>query len=157
MKSQYRKHYVIRLAICVGILLIVSFLLPACSNDLENSSTDSSNFTVQTPSLPLKSYESEFLYENIPVPEGADVFVLNEFEDDKNHNYFFSLENFDMQEAKDYVKTLENSLITREMYDEYDKNDYPMLNYVGHTKDGVKIMLTQCDTIGGIEIHIDKK
>ena len=90
------------------IVLIVSIsLLSACSD----GSTEKENPNITEPSLPLQAYTGAFLYDNIPAPTTADVYVLTNITDDQHEIYSFTLENFTLQEAKDYIEILKGSVI----------------------------------------------
>lgn len=133
--------------IIIAVFSLILFL-SACSNGKEE-------INLQEPNLPLQAFNGEFLYKDIPAPMNADVFVFTEGSDEDYEHYSFSFENFTLQEAKEYIVLLENTVIVkRKMYDVYTKNDYPMLNYFGYLKDGSAISLSQCDMSGGIMINI---
>lgn len=139
-------------AILLALFAFVIFL-SACSAE----SKDEESLRVQEPSLPLEAYNGEFLHGDIPAPTGADVFILANSTDEEFDHYSFTFENFTLQEAKDYITLLEESVVEkREVYDVYTENDYPMLNYFGWLKDGSAITLSQCDTSGGITINAKK-
>ena len=136
------------------IVLIVSIsLLSACSD----GSTEKGNSNITEPSLPLQAYTGAFLYDNIPAPTTADVYVLTNITDDQHEIYSFTLENFTLQEAKDYIEILKSSVIEKqEKYDVYTENDYPILNYFGWLNNGNAVSISQCDNGGGIAISVAK-
>ena len=135
------------------VLIAFIFLLSACSVTPKKEE----NLSAQEPSLPLEAYNGKFLYGDIPTPIGADVFIFANSADEEFNHYSFSFENFTLQEAKDYIALLEESVVEkREAYDVYTENDYPILNYFGWLKDGSAITLSQCNTSGGIMINVKK-
>ena len=136
------------------IVLIVSIsLLSACSD----GSTEKGNSNITEPSLPLQAYTGAFLYDNIPAPTTADVYVLTNITDDQYEIYSFTFENFTLQEAKDYIEILKSSVIEKqEKYDIYTENDYPILNYFGWLNNGNAVSISQCDNGGGIMISVAK-
>ena len=136
------------------IVLIVSIsLLSACSD----GSTEKGNSNITEPSLPLQAYTGAFLYDNIPAPTTADVYLLTNITDDQYEIYSFTLENFTLQEAKDYIEILKGSVIEKqEKYDVYTENDYPILNYFGWLNNGNAVSISQCDNGGGIAISVAK-
>ena len=136
------------------IVLIVSIsLLSACSD----GSTEKENSNITEPSLPLQAYTGAFLYDNIPAPTTADVYVLTNITDGQHEIYSFTLENFTLQEAKDYIEILKSSVIEKqEKYDVYTENDYPILNYFGWLNNGNAVSISQCDNGGGITISVAK-
>lgn len=160
MQANVQYSTIIQLTVKRGIailsaLFVSVILLSACS--AESKSKDTESLRVQQPALPLEAHDGAFLYGDIPAPTGADVFVLANSTDEEFDHYSFSLENFTLQEAKDYIARLEESVVTkRESYDVYTENDYPMLNYFGWLKDGSAITLSQCNTSGGIMINVKK-
>ena len=136
------------------IVLIVSIsLLSACSD----GSTEKGNSNITEPSLPLQAYTGAFLYDNIPAPTTADVYVLTNITDEQYEIYSFTFENFTLQEAKDYIEILKSSVIEKqEKYDVYTENDYPILNYFGWLNNGNAVSISQCDNVGGITISVAK-
>ena len=137
--------------ISITLVIVMLLSLSACTFNSEPASDKS----LTEPILPLEVFSEEYLYANIPTPMTADVYVLTTTTDKKYQHYSFTFENFTLQEAKDYIVELENSIIKkREVYEINYDNDYPILNYLGWTDDGNSISLSQCNNSGGITINI---
>lgn len=134
-------------------LLIAIVLLSACSD----KSVDEKNLNITEPSLPLQAYKGEFLYDDIPVPTTADIYVLANSTDEQYEIYSFTFENFTLQEAKDYIEILKSTVIEKqEVYDVYTENDFPILNYFGWLNNGSAVTVSQCGNKGGITISVEK-
>lgn len=135
------------------VLLITIVTLSACSD----KSMDEGNLHIPEPSLPLQAYTGAFLYDDIPAPTTADVYVLTNNADEQYEIYSFTFENFTLQEAKDYIEILKSTVIEKqEVYDVYTENDFPILNYFGWLNNGSGITLSQCGNKGGITISVEK-
>lgn len=153
LKSQYRKLSVKSYFTVIFALFVFAFFMSACSTKPK----DKGSVEVQEPTIPLQAYNGEFLYGDIPAPIGVDVFIFSNSADEEYNHYSFSFENFTLQNAKEYIALLEESVVEkREAYDVYTENDYPILNYFGWLKDGSAITLSQCNTSGGIMINVKK-
>ncbi len=137
--------------ISITLVVVMLLSLSACTFNLEPVG----NKSLSELTLPLKEFSEKYLYENIPTPITADVYVLTTTTDKNYQHYSFTFENFTLQEAKDYIVELENSIIKKqEAYEINYDNDYPILNYLGWTDDGNSISLSQCNNSGGITINI---
>lgn len=153
LKSQYHNISVKSYFTLIFALFVFAFFLSACSTKPK----DKGSVDLQEPQVPLKAYSGEFLHGDIPAPIGADVFIFANSADEEYDHYSFSFENFTLQDAKDYIALLEESVVVkREAYDVYTEADYPMLNYFGWLKDGSAVTLSQCNTSGGIMINVKK-
>ena len=153
LRLRFRKSKGYRNAVLFIVLIVSISLLSACSD----GSTEKGNSNITEPSLPLQAYTGAFLYDNIPAPTTADVYVLTNITDDQHEIYSFTLENFTLQEAKDYIEILKGSVIEKqEKYDVYTENDYPILNYFGWLNNGNAVSISQCDNGGGIAISVAK-
>lgn len=152
-RLRFRKSKRHRNAILFIVLIVSISLLSACSD----KSMDEGNLHITEPSLPLQAYTGAFLYDDIPSPTTADVYVLTNNADEQYEIYSFTFENFTLQEAKDYIEILKSSVIEKqEMYDVYTENDYPILNYFGWLDNGKAVTLSQCGNKGGITISVEK-
>lgn len=146
----------------IGALLV--FFLTAgvfvgCSSkeSVEGSTVDSN--LLQAPELPLKKWTEEYLFEDIPAPKNTQVYELSNGTAYGWDYYGYKFENFTLEQAREYISLLESAGVSVEVYDEYYKNDYPILNYLGYTEDGVQVTVTQCHNSGscGINIRSEKQ
>lgn len=138
------------LTVIVFVLSVSMF--SGCSFNEKNQ--EETTVSVNAPEIPLKQWNDEYLYKNIPAPKNADVYVLTQSYYDSWKIYSFSFENFTMEEAKEYISSLESSLVTREHYDEYYKNEIPMLNYMGYVNDDLAVTISQCGESGGMTVNV---
>lgn len=115
---------------------------------------DEITVSVQAPELPLKPWNNEYLYEDIPAPKNSDVYVLAESHSDGWKIYAFSFENFTLEQAREYISILESDNVKREQYDEYYENEIPMLNYMGYVNDSLAVTLSQCGESGGMTVNV---
>lgn len=138
------------LTVIVFVLSISIF--SGCSFNEKNQ--EETTVSANAPEIPLKPWNDEYLYEDIPAPENADVYVLTQSYYDSWKIYSFSFENFTMEEAKEYISSLESSIVTREHYDEYYENEIPMLNYMGYVNDDLAVTISQCGESGGMTVNV---
>lgn len=141
------------LSVIVFTLTITMFTGCSGAQGYNEGTTENSNL-LKAPQLPLEVWKEEYLFENIPAPENADVYVLTESDSDGWKIYSFSFENFTLEEARKYISVLESDNVKREEYDEYYENEIPMLNYMGYVNDGLAVTLSQCGESGGMTINV---
>lgn len=141
-----------KIFLTVIVFVLSVSIFSGCSFNEKNQ--EETTVSVNAPEIPLKPWNDEYLYENIPAPQNADVYVLTESYYDSWKIYSFSFENFTMEEAKEYISLLESSLVTREHYDEYYKNEIPMLNYMGYVNDDLAVTVSQCGESGGMTVNV---
>lgn len=142
---------------CVLCMIVCLLLLVACTAQQETGAVISE----QEPSVSLYPLTGAYLYADVPVPDGADVFTLNTNmnpkEDDTYIYHSFSLENFTREEADRYIALLEETVIEeRESYIVYTESEYPIINYSGWLPGGSVFWLSQSNTDGGIIINEKK-
>lgn len=138
----------------IALILTVSVFAGCFGAQGYNEETTENSNLLKAPQLPLEVWEEEYLFENIPAPENADVYVLAESQSDGWKIYSFSFENFTLEEARKYISVLESDNVKREEYDEYYENEIPMLNYMGYVNDGLAVTLSQCGESGGMTINV---
>lgn len=155
MNSGFMKFSKIRIIFAVIALILTVSVFTGCSGaqGYNEGTTENSNL-LKAPQLPLEVWKEEYLFENIPAPENADVYVLTESDSDGWKIYSFSFENFTLEEARKYISVLESDNVKREEYDEYYENEIPMLNYMGYVNDGLAVTLSQCGESGGMTINV---
>ena len=138
--------------VCVFVALL--FFFSQCTVNQEEEESE----TIPLPSLPLAVFEGEFLYGNIPKPTEADVYVFMNSEDERYCHYSFQFDNFTIEEAKDYVELLEETVIQKRLaYDIYNEDgDFPTLNYFGWVDDRTSISFAQGNKRGGMSINVEK-
>lgn len=138
--------------LCTLIALLLLFTQCTVNQEEEESET------IPMPSLPLATFEGEFLYGNIPKPTEADVYVFMNSEDERYYHYSFQFDNFTIEEAKDYVELLEETVIQKRLaYDIYNEDgDFPTLNYFGWVNDKTSISFAQGNKRGGMSINVEK-
>lgn len=141
------------LSVIVFTLTITMFTGCSGAQGYNEGTTENSNL-LKAPQLPFEVWKEEYLFENIPAPENADVYVLTESDSDGWKIYSFSFENFTLEEARKYISVLESDNVKREEYDEYYENEIPMLNYMGYVNDGLAVTLSQCGESGGMTINV---
>lgn len=141
-----------KIFLTVIIFAVTICIFAGCS--FNEKPQEETTVSANAPEIPLKPWNDENLYENIPAPQNADVYVLTQSYYDSWKIYSFSFENFTMEEAKDYISLLESSLVTREHYDEYYKNEIPMLNYMGYVNDDLAVTISQCGESGGMTVNV---
>lgn len=141
------------LSVIVFILTVTMFTGCSGAQGYNEETTENSNL-LKAPQLPLEVWEEEYLFENIPAPKNADVYVLAESDSDGWKIYSFSFENFTLEESREYISVLESDLVKREHYDEYYENESPMLNYMGYVNDDLAVTLSQCGNSGGMTINV---
>ncbi len=141
------------LSVIVFTLTITMFTGCSGAQGYNEETTENSNL-LKAPQLPLEVWKEEYLFENIPAPENADVYVLTESDSDGWKIYSFSFENFTLEEAREYISVLESDNVKREEYDEYYENEIPMLNYMGYVNDSLAVTLSQCGESGGMTINV---
>ncbi len=153
MKLQYHKSNFNKILTVFCVLFTGVFLLSSCSF---NEKSDK-NVSVQEPSFSMEKYSEPFLYDDIPTPQQGEVYKFTNTNDEEYDHYSFTFENFTLEDAKEYVALLEDTVVTKRVdYDVYTKNYYPILNYFGWLKDGSAVSLSQSDSSGGIIINIKK-
>lgn len=88
----------------------------------------------------------------------ADVYVFMNSEDERYYHYSFHFDNFTIEEAKDYVELLEETVIQKKLaYDIYNEDgDFPTLNYFGWAEDRTSISFAQGNKRGGMSINVEK-
>ena len=124
----------------------------------ENVKGDASNTdALESVRLPLELWQEEYLYEDIPAPESAQVYFLTKGNSDGWTIYSYSFEEFTFEEAEEYISHLESSLVKREHYDKYYGNDIPMINYLGYVGDGLAVTISQSGESGGMTISVKGK
>lgn len=135
-------------------LIVLLLLFTQCTVNQEEEESE----TIPMPSLPLAAFEGEFLYGNIPKPTEADVYVFMNSEDEKYYHYSFQFDNFTIEEAKDYVELLEETVIQKRLaYDIYNEDgDFPTLNYFGWVDAKTSISFAQGNKRGGMSINVEK-
>ncbi len=141
-----------KIFLTVIVFVLSVSIFSGCSFNEKNQ--EETTVSVNAPEIPLKPWNDENLYENIPAPKNADVYVLTESYYDSWKIYSFSFENFTMEEAKEYISSLESSIVTREHYDEYYENEIPMLNYMGYVNDDLAVTISQCGESGGMTVNV---
>lgn len=141
------------LSVIVFILTVTMFTGCSDAQGYNEETTENSNL-LKAPQLPLEVWEEEYLFENIPAPKNADVYVLAESDSDGWKIYSFSFENFTLEESREYISVLESDLVKRKHYDEYYENESPMLNYMGYVNDDLAVTLSQCGNSGGMTINV---
>lgn len=141
-----------KIFLTVIIFAVTICIFAGCSFNEKNQ--EETTVSVNAPEIPLKPWNDEYLYEDIPAPKNADVYVLTQSYYDSWKIYSFSFENFTMEEAKEYISLLESSIVTREHYDEYYKNEIPMLNYMGYVNDSLAVTISQCGESGGMTVNV---
>lgn len=154
IKYLYRKSSKFKAVASACALIAVVLLFTQCTVNQEEEESE----TIPIPSLPLAKFEGEFLYGNIPKPTEADVYVFMNSEDERYNHYSFQFDNFTIEEAKDYVKLLEETVIQRRLaYDIYNEDgDFPTLNYFGWVDDKTSISFAQGNKRGGMSINVEK-
>lgn len=155
MNSRFMKFSKIRIIFAVIALILTVSVFAGCSGNqgYNEEATEDVNL-LKYPQSPLKMWKNEYLFENIPAPENADVYVLAESQSDEWKIYAFSFENFTLEEAREYISVLESDNVKREQYDEYYGNEIPILNYLGYVNDGLAVTLSQCGDSGGMTINV---
>ena len=138
----------------IALILTVSVFAGCSGNQGYNEEATENVNLLKAPQLPFEVWKEEYLFENIPAPENADVYVLTESDSDGWKIYSFSFENFTLEEARKYISVLESDNVKREEYDEYYENEIPMLNYMGYVNDGLAVTLSQCGESGGMTINV---
>lgn len=141
-----------KIFLTVIIFVLSVSIFTGCS--FNEKPQDEITVSVQAPEMPLKPWNNEYLFENIPAPQNSDVYVLAESYSDGWKIYSFSFENFTLEEAREYISSLEASLVTRKHYDEYYENEIPMLNYMGYVNDSLAVTLSQCGESGGMTLNV---
>lgn len=136
------------------MLIALLLLFTQCTVNQEEEESE----TIPIPSLPLAAFEGEFLYGNIPKPTEAYVYIFMNSEDERYYHYSYQFDNFTIEEAKDYVALLEETVIqTRLAYDIYNEDgDFPTLNYFGWVDDKTSISFAQGNKRGGMSINVEK-
>ncbi len=137
-----------------ALLCTLIALLLLCTVNQEEEESE----TIPIPSLPLAAFEGEFLYGNIPKPTEADVYIFMNSEDERYYHYSYQFDNFTIEEAKDYVELLEETVIQKRLaYDIYNEDgDFPTLNYFGWGNDKTSISFVQGNKRGGMSINVEK-
>lgn len=145
----------IKIILSVIVFTLTITMFTGCSGNqgYNEEATENVNL-LKYPQSPLKMWKNEYLFENIPAPENADVYVLAESDSDGWKIYSFSFENFTLEEARKYISVLESDNVKREEYDEYYENEIPILNYLGYVNDGLAVTLSQCGESGGMTINV---
>lgn len=139
--------------------LVFAFIIctTACSTNNINTTTESNKkdyfFSLQEGEL----FEGEYLYKNIPKPTSKKTIYVSFDSNEDNSHYSFRVENINLVETQNYISTLEKEGITKQLYDVYEKSDYPILNFKGITKDKVIITVSQSDTVAVIGITVANK
>ena len=153
LQSLFNKFPVFKTTALVCFLIALVFFLSECTVNQEEESE-----TIPIPSLPLAAFEGEFLYGNIPKPTEADVYVFMNSEDERYYHYSYQFDNFTIEEAKDYVALLEETVIQKRLaYDIYkEDSDFPSLNYFGWVDDRTSISFAQGNKRGGMSINVEK-
>lgn len=136
------------------MLIALLLLFTQCTVNQEEEESE----TIPIPSLPLAAFEGEFLYGNIPKPTEADVYIFMNSEDERYYHYSYQFDNFTIEEAKDYVALLEETVIQKRLaYDIYNEDgDFPTLNYFGWVDDKTSISFAQGNKRGGMSINVEK-
>lgn len=154
LQLQYHKFNIIIAFKLTFVLIALVFLFSGCTVNQEEDEIE----TIPIPSLPLAAFEGEFLYGNIPKPTEADVYVFMNSEDEKYYHYSFQFDNFTIEEAKDYVELLEETVIQKRLaYDIYkEDSEFPTLNYFGWVDAKTSISFAQGNKRGGMSINVEK-
>lgn len=152
--SLFSKKKKFKAVVLVCALIALVLLFTQCTVNQEEEESE----TIPIPSLPLATFEGEFLYGNIPKPTEADVYVFMNSEDERYYHYSFHFDNFTIEEAKDYVELLEETVIQKRLaYDIYNEDgDFPTLNYFGWVDDKTSISFAQGNKRGGMSINVEK-
>ena len=139
------------------LLFIIVICTTSCSTRSSNTITESNeteySFSLKNGDL----FEGEYLYENIPRPASKETIYVSFDSNKERFHYSFRVENINLQETQNYIYTLEKRGISREVFDVFDKNDYPILNYKGITNDNTIITISQSDSIAVIGITVTNK
>ncbi|MBP3696694.1 MAG: hypothetical protein J6J45_04030 [Clostridia bacterium] len=129
----------------------------SCSTRSSNTITESNeteySFSLKNGDL----FEGKYLYENIPRPASKETIYVSFDSNKERSHYSFRVENINLQETQNYIYTLEKRGISREVFNVFDKNDYPILNYKGITNDNTIITISQSDSIAVIGITVTNK
>lgn len=142
------KTTVRRTAAAAVFLIFTLLMLSGCSE------TDAGKAGLQAPSLPLKEYTASAFQGGVPVPDGAVIYELTQGSTKEYEHYAYTFENFTLEEAKEYIALLEETVVTERVMNEIDSsNDYPVLSYFSHF-DGGSVSLSQSGDSGGITINI---
>lgn len=142
------KTTVRRTAAAAVFLIFTLLMLSGCSE------TDAGKAGLQAPSLPLKEYTVSAFQGGVPVPDGAEIYELTQGSTKEYEHYAYTFENFTLEEAKEYIALLEETVVTeRVMYEIDSSNDYPVLSYFSHF-DGGSVSLSQSGDSGGITVNI---
>ena len=159
MKLQFLK-YTVSFSKIFFLVFAVVICTASCSTSnltVRNITTESNvedySFSLQQGEL----CESEYLYKNIPKPTSKETIYVSFDSNKKNSHYSFKVKNINLVETQNYISTLEENGITKQLYDVYDKNDYPILNFKGVTKDNIIITISQSDTVAVIGITVTNK
>lgn len=156
MKLQFLNDFSNSIKIFI-LLFIIVICTTSCSTRSSNTITESNvedySFSLQQGEL----CESEYLYKNIPKPTSKETIYVSFDSNKKNSHYSFKVKNINLVETQNYISTLEENGITKQLYDVYDKNDYPILNFKGVTKDNIIITISQSDTVAVIGITVTNK
>lgn len=146
-----------KIFLTVIIFVLSVSIFTGCS--FNEKPQDEITVSVQAPEMPLKPWNNEYLFENIPAPENTHVYEFSNGTAYGWDYYGYKFENFTLEQAREYISLLESAGVSVKVYDEYYKNDYPIFNYLGYTEDGVQVTVTQCHTSGicGINIRSEKQ
>lgn len=153
LKLLSRKTIELKAVASICALIALLLLFTQCTLNQEEESE-----TIPMPSLPLAVFEGEFLYGNIPKPTEADIYVFMNSEDERYYHYSYQFDNFTIEEAKDYVALLEETVIQKRLaYDIYNEDgDFPSLNYFGWVDAKTSISFAQGNKRGGMSINVEK-
>lgn len=153
MEGRHKDFSRIRTAAAV-LLLLTAGILGGCGGTGKAESNTTEPISLEAPEMPLELWKEEYLYEGIPAPENAGVYVLTESFSEGWRIYSFSFENFTLEEAREYIDVLESLKVKREHFDEYYENEIPILNYTGYVTDDLAVTLSQCGESGGMTVNV---
>ena len=139
------------------LVLVFIICTTACSTNNINTTTEIGEKDYSFSLQDGKLFEGEYLYKNIPKPALKDTIYVSFDSNEDNSHYSFKVENINLVETKNYISTLEEEGITKQLYDVYEKSDYPILNFKGITKDNIIITISQSDTVAAIGITVANK
>lgn len=125
----------IKSVLLVLTLSVSLFSLSACSGETSAETTAEST----KPGVTLQKWTSANLEGGIPAPKAGEVLFFKK-EDSGDYSIFaYAIEKLSVDEARAYIKLLEDSGVKRTRYTETDEGDYKILNFVGETADGTGV------------------
>lgn len=140
----------------LSMFAIAVLLLSSCSLSSDGDrKTAEALSTTSNMVISSQLWESDYLYDNIPAPTTGTVYEFIDFETEQGQHSTFKVDDFDLDATKAYISVLESQGVVRFMYDVYEKNDYPILNYRGTLKDKRAISISQSGTTAVVGIYVE--